>query len=98
MTNKTKQTQTSASKFSLHLLYFASLADTLGRPSETLTPNKNITSVAELRQYLQQHDSRWASAAQGATILCAVNQTVARDDTPLRNGDEVAFFPPVTGG
>ncbi|WP_148253851.1 cyclic pyranopterin monophosphate synthase MoaC [Aidingimonas lacisalsi] len=55
------------------------------------------TNIAGLKQALRQRDSRF-SLLQGQRVLCAVNQVMGSDDTPLSDGDEVAFFPPVTGG
>ncbi|MCI0508739.1 cyclic pyranopterin phosphate synthase [Chromohalobacter marismortui] len=53
--------------------------------------------VASLKAALEARDSRFA-ALSAARILCAVDHAMAHDDTTLREGDEVAFFPPVTGG
>ncbi len=41
---------------------------------------------------------RWALALEDGKLLAAVNQTLVSFDHPLTDGDEVAFFPPVTGG
>lgn len=54
-------------------------------------------SVATLRRDLIQRYPHWAAHLDGR-LLCAVNQEMATPQTPLREGDEVAFFPPVTGG
>ncbi len=54
-------------------------------------------SVATLRRDLIQRYPHWAPHLDGR-LLCAVNQEMATRQTPLREGDEVAFFPPVTGG
>ncbi len=70
--------------------YFASIREKLGK-SEEFIDLEGITSVAEV----------WARAARAplpANLLAAINQEYARLDQPVRPGDEVAFFPPVTGG
>jgi molybdopterin synthase sulfur carrier subunit len=71
--------------------YFASLGDTLGRQEDTLPAGAAIT-VAEV----------WKQAtgnkAMPSNILMAVNQEYAESDQTVTDGDEVAFFPPVTGG
>ena len=56
-------------------------------------------TVQALREALIARGAAWAKALDGArAVRVAVNQTMARADTPIKAGDEVAFFPPVTGG
>ncbi|WP_204330685.1 MoaD/ThiS family protein, partial [Providencia stuartii] len=50
------------------------------------------------RQALAQRGDRWALALEDGKLLAAVNQSFVATDHPLEDGDEVAFFPPVTGG
>ena len=54
--------------------------------------------MATLRDALAQKDDRWALALDAGKLLAAVNQTLVPMSHPLKAGDEVAFFPPVTGG
>ncbi|WP_048307007.1 cyclic pyranopterin monophosphate synthase MoaC [Halomonas sp. PR-M31] len=54
-------------------------------------------TVAGLKSALEQQDERFALLRE-QRVLCAVNQVMSAEDTPLTAGDEVAFFPPVTGG
>jgi molybdopterin synthase sulfur carrier subunit len=54
--------------------------------------------VEQLRAALAAKSDRWALALESGKLLAAVNQTLVAFDHPLRDGDEVAFFPPVTGG
>jgi len=82
----------------IHMRYFASLRERLGVDAEELEPTAGAT-VAELRAYLCTRGEPWQQAlAEEQRILAAVNQEMARHDSPVADGDEVAFFPPVTGG
>lgn len=79
------------------VLYFAGLREQLGTPGEDL--DVPATTVAGLRSQLMARGGAWQSAlAQGKALRVAVNQEMAQPTTPVRPGDEVAFFPPVTGG
>ncbi len=81
------------------ILYFASLRETLGRDRETLALPRGVATAGELRAWLRERGGAWAEAlAEGRSIRVAVDQSMARPDTGLRDGAEVAFFPPVTGG
>jgi sulfur-carrier protein len=79
------------------VLYFASLREQVGTPGEELASSP--TTVAGLRALLIARGGAWQSAlAQGRALRVAVNQEMAQPTTQIRPGDEVAFFPPVTGG
>ena len=81
------------------LLYFARLREALGTPSEELQLPGEVRDLASLRQVLTNRGGAWAHELDPARpIRAAVNQEMAGPDTPVREGDEVAFFPPVTGG
>lgn len=83
----------------LKILYFAALRERMGRPEEDLPAQPDIGTVAELIALLRTRDAAGAAAfAHPALVRVAVNQEFARAETKLRDGDEVAFFPPVTGG
>ena len=83
----------------LTILYFAWLRERVGVSEETLSPPEGVTTVAELVEHLVGRDARHAAAFKDRkTVRCAVNQEFADPATLLRPGDEVAFFPPVTGG
>jgi molybdopterin synthase sulfur carrier subunit len=83
----------------IKVLYFASLREQVGTRGEDLDLSSEVTSVAGLRALLMARGGVWQSAlAQGKALRVAVNQEVAQPATPLKPGDEVAFFPPVTGG
>lgn len=59
--------------------------------------NLDSADIAGLKRALKAHDARFALLEE-RRVLCAVNQVMSAEDTPLTDGDEVAFFPPVTGG
>ena len=81
------------------LLYFASLRERLGCSREQLALPSGNTTVSMLVDELRKRDGGWTEAfAPGKTWRVAVNQQMANLATPLKAGDEVAFFPPVTGG
>ncbi len=75
----------------VHIKYFASLRETLGRNSDELSISNTVT-VEEIWNQVTE------SSQRPENILVAVNQEYAQFDHPVNDGDEVAFFPPVTGG
>ena len=81
------------------LLYFAGLRETLGCSREQVALPGGTPTVATLVEHLRDRDPRWSEAfAPGKRWRVAVNQQLADLATPVKPGDEVAFFPPVTGG
>ena len=83
----------------LRVLYFARLRDAVGCAQEQLEVPVAVNTVGQLRTWLQQRGSPWQEAfAEVRSIRSAVDQVMAADSAALRDGAEVAFFPPVTGG
>jgi molybdopterin synthase sulfur carrier subunit len=82
----------------IKILYFASLRETLGLGQESLELPATIDSVATLRNHLAARGEPWAALAKMKNLRAAVNQRVVKADNAIVDGDEVAFFPPVTGG
>jgi len=81
----------------IRVLFFASVRDRLGVADESLT--ETPANVAALRANLAARGAPWDEVlGADQRVLAAVNQTMATDDSPLSDGDEVGFFPPVTGG
>ncbi|WP_088282103.1 MoaD/ThiS family protein [Ideonella sp. A 288] len=77
--------------------YFASLREALG-PGESVTIEPGAT-LGQLREALIARGGRHAEAlARGRALRCALDQVMQDETTPVRDGAEVAFFPPVTGG
>jgi molybdopterin synthase sulfur carrier subunit len=83
----------------IKLVFFARLREDLGTPGESLEPPAGVTTVAALRAHLAQRGGAWATAlAPNRAVRVAINHEMADAATVIRPGDEVAFFPPVTGG
>jgi molybdopterin converting factor subunit 1 len=83
----------------MQVLYFAWLRQKVGLAEEAVSPPEGVATVGALADWLATRSPGHAAAfADRASIRCAVNQDFATPDTPVRAGDEVAFFPPVTGG
>ncbi len=83
----------------LRILYFAWLRERVGAAEEDVELPAGIATVADLIVWLKSRGPGFAAAfATTKTIRCAVNQSFSGPDAPVAPGDEVAFFPPVTGG
>ena len=81
------------------VIYFARLREALGRSSEQIALPADVRDLAALRQMLRSRGGAWADElADNKPVRAAVNQDVAQGDTRITDGDEIAFFPPVTGG
>ena len=81
------------------ILYFAGLREATGTGSEMLALPDDVCNIAALRALLRARGGAWSEAlAETRHVRAAVNQDMATDDTAVTDGDEVAFFPPVTGG
>lgn len=80
----------------IKILFFAQVRELVG--TDSLTLDTDATTVEQLRQQLAAQGDRWALALEEGKLLTAVNQTLVSHDHPIAQGDEVAFFPPVTGG
>jgi molybdopterin synthase sulfur carrier subunit len=81
------------------VLYFASIREKLGRDAEELDLPAGVATIAALRTHLRARGGAWADAlAEGRLLRAAVNRDMAQPAAAIKAGDEVAFFPPVTGG
>ena len=81
------------------VIYFARLREALGTGSEQLALPGDVRDLAGLRSLLVARGGAWASELAGSQpVRAAVNQDMAQADTLIADGDEIAFFPPVTGG
>jgi molybdopterin synthase sulfur carrier subunit len=83
----------------LTILYFAWLRERVGTAEEELFLPAGVARVGDLVEHLAARGPGYAAAfANRRSVRCAVNQEFAPVSAPLHPGDEVAFFPPVTGG
>jgi molybdopterin converting factor subunit 1 len=83
----------------MRILYFAWLRERIGFAEEQVEPPAGTGSVADLVVWLRSRSAGYALAlADTARVRCAVNQEFATPEAPIADGDEIAFFPPITGG
>lgn len=81
------------------ILYFARLREALGTGREELALPEGVSDLGRLREALVGRGGAWAQELGGSrNVRMAVNQDMATAETSVRDGDEIAFFPPVTGG
>lgn len=79
----------------VNVLYFAGLREAMGRSTESVDLPADVTTADGLRAWLAR---RHEAIRTAKNLRVAINQKMAKLDTPVADGDEVAFFPPVTGG
>ena len=81
------------------LLFFAALREQLGTAGEEIELPAGVTTLAGVREQLRARGGNFEKVFSGkALVRMAVNQEMAPPSAPVKAGDEVAFFPPVTGG
>ena len=81
------------------VLYFASVREKVGKDAEEIELPAGVATVAGLRSHLRSRGGAWADALSDTRLLrAAVNQDMSQPAAVIKAGDEVAFFPPVTGG
>ena len=79
----------------INVLFFGQLREQLKTDKLSLD---TVPNVKALKILLVQRGIIWQEFLDSDSILVAVNQTISSDQTLLSDGDEIAFFPPVTGG
>ncbi|MBC7804072.1 MAG: molybdopterin converting factor subunit 1 [Candidatus Parcubacteria bacterium] len=83
----------------VRILYFASLREKVGKDAEEIDVPEAVATVAALRSHLQARGGAWVEAfAETKLLRAAVNLDMVPPAAAIKSGDEVAFFPPVTGG
>lgn len=83
----------------MKLLYFAWVRQKIGVSEEDLRPPSSVTSVSALIEFLKSRGAGYEAAFHDLRALrVAVNQQHSGLDAPIGPNDEIAFFPPVTGG
>ncbi|WP_252178481.1 molybdopterin converting factor subunit 1 [Endozoicomonas sp. 4G] len=80
----------------IKVLFFASYREKLGIDSLELADKP--TNLSELRDVLCKKGQDWQEVVNDSRTLVALNQTMTRKNFEIKEGDEIAFFPPVTGG
>ena len=80
----------------LNVLFFAQTRELIGEDSIQL--EGDFATAEAVREHLAQKGDRWALALEKGKLLVAINQTLMPLESAVKNGDEIAFFPPVTGG
>lgn len=81
----------------IKVLFFAQIRELIGVDRIEYNEQTSIT-VNELLAILGKKSDKWHLALQENSVLCAVNQSLVESDYLIQAGDEVALFPPVTGG
>ncbi|AVM59113.1 MULTISPECIES: molybdopterin synthase sulfur carrier subunit [Haemophilus] len=80
----------------LKVLFFAQTRELIG--VDELSIEAEFTTADKLREHLAQKGDKWALALEKEKLLVAINQTLMPLESAVKSGDEIAFFPPVTGG
>ncbi|MCW8332780.1 molybdopterin synthase sulfur carrier subunit [Vibrio paucivorans] len=80
----------------IKVLFFAQTRELVGTDSVEL--EAQFETVEAVRAHLAVQPGKWELALEQGKLLCAVNQSIVPLDTQITDGDEIAFFPPVTGG
>lgn len=80
----------------IKVLFFASYRERLG--CNELMLDTTAATVLDLKAELARRGEIWKSVLQDRKTLVALNQSICKESAELSDGDEVAFFPPVTGG
>lgn len=80
------------------LVYFASIREALGCDCEQLTLPRGVDTVRGLVSELSKREGSWAEVLSSPILLVAINQQMSALDDGISDTDEIAFFPPVTGG
>ncbi len=82
----------------IKIVFFASLREALGVDSVDLQISGSCSVSALIRQLSDQHSAEWLEILTAENIRVAVNHDIINEDVEVADGDEEAFFPPVTGG
>ncbi|WP_116631318.1 molybdopterin synthase sulfur carrier subunit [Pasteurella langaaensis] len=80
----------------LKILFFAQTRELVG--VEQLELEGDFSTAESVREHLAMQGGKWALALAKGKLLVAINQTLCPLESAVKSGDEIAFFPPVTGG
>lgn len=78
--------------------YFASYHDRLNLGGEKIPLSDNLRSIEDVRQMLMARGEEWREVLGARNLMCALNQELCQPSAAIEDFDEIAFFPPVTGG
>jgi molybdopterin synthase sulfur carrier subunit len=82
----------------INVVFFARIRDQLGIDQIHIPLPDGVNSLLQFTAYLTATHPSFAGIIDQPTVLVAVNQEFAQPQTPVEDGDEIAYFPPVTGG
>lgn len=82
----------------IQLVFLASIRERLDCEQQSFELPQQSLSVVDLIELLSAQGDAWQQALQGDKVLVAINQQMSKPTALVHDGDEVAFFPPVTGG
>ena len=83
----------------ISILYFARIKEAVNYSSESIDLPMDINTVTALKNYLALRGENWANLFNGKQVVrAAINHALVDDLAVINAGDEIAFFPPVTGG
>lgn len=83
----------------IKVLYFARLKESLNYSTEDMPLPAGVSNISQLKAHLAQRGEAWANLFNGKQpIRAAINHALVDNNAAIKDGDEVAFFPPVTGG
>ena len=79
--------------------YFSWIKEQIGKSEEQITIPSDITNVNQLINYLNEKDTKYSLIFEKKELIkIAINKTYSSFEANISNDDEIAFFPPVTGG
>jgi len=81
----------------IKVVFFAALREQLDC-SELSISSENLATISDLKTELANKNEQWQQVFTNSSLLAAVNHDMVNNEELIKSGDEVAFFPPVTGG
>ena len=82
----------------IKVVFFAALREQLNCDGLTLVAGEDTNTVAKVKLSLVNNNPAWQDILNKTSLLCAINHDMSASEDAVKPGDEVAFFPPVTGG
>jgi molybdopterin synthase sulfur carrier subunit len=83
----------------MKLVYFAWVRERIGKAEEEVVPPASVTTVADLMRWLGSRGEEYAHAFENPKVIrAAIDKSHVRPETAIAGANEIAFFPPMTGG